>query len=365
MLLRRLWLADFRSYTTGDVELAPGLTVLLGANGQGKTNLLEAIGYLATLGSFRGAPTEALIRSGSERAVVRATCERDTRELLIEAEISTGGRSRVQVNRQRLRRSRDLLGALRVTVFSPDDLSLLKGGPSHRRRYLDELLVAQNSRNDALIANFDRVLRQRNALLKQCAGGSRFDEAARRTLEVWDAKMTEAGEALARARRELVRQLEPESSSSYAAIARRSGTGVQISYDAPWLSGGLGAALESSRRDELRRGMTLVGPHRDELDIRLDDLPARTHASQGEQRSLALAMRLAGHEVVRAAAASAPVLLLDDVLSELDEDRRDALLARLPRGQTVLSSATGVPDGVETELILRIENSTVVAHGNP
>lgn len=359
MLLRRLWLADFRSYTTADVELAPGLTVVLGANGQGKTNLLEAIGYLATLGSFRGAPLDALIRSGAERSVVRARCEREERELLIEAEIATGGMSRVQVNRQPLRRSRDLLGALRSTVFSPDDLTLLKGGPAHRRRYLDELLVALNSRNDALVTDFERVLRQRNALLKQCAGGSRFDEAARRTLEVWDAKLVESGEALARARTELVGLLEPELRSAYSVMALGQGTGVSISYDAVWLARGLSAALESSRRDELRRGITLVGPHRDDLDVCLNGLPARTHASQGEQRSLALAMRLAGHEVISVAAGSSPVLLLDDVFSELDAERGEALLARLPPGQTVVSSAGGVPRGTEPDRTLRIENSMI------
>lgn len=360
MLLRRLWLADFRSYAAADVELAPGLSVVLGANGQGKTNLLEAIGYLATLGSFRGAPTEALIRSGAARAVVRAECERDRRQLLIEAEIATGGKSRVQVNRQRLRRSRDLLGALRTTVFSPDDLSLLKGGPAHRRRYLDELLVALNSRYDTLMADVERVLRQRNALLKQCAGGSRFDEAARRTLEVWDAKMTESGEALARARSELVRKLEPELRSSYTALAPDRGTDVRIAYEAPWLAAGLAAALESSRPEELRRGLTLVGPHRDDLDIQLNDLPARTHASQGEHRSLALAMRLAGHAVVTAAVSSAPVLLLDDVFSELDAERSSALLEQLPPGQTVLSSAVGIPPGAEPDLVLRVESSKLV-----
>lgn len=360
MLLRRLWLADFRSYEAADVALAPGLTMVLGANGQGKTNLLEAIGYLATLGSFRGAPNDALVRSGASRAVVRAEGERDGRDLLIEAEIGTAGRSRVQVNRQRLSRSRDLLGALRTTVFSPDDLSLVKGGPGERRKYLDDLLVACHGRYDGLIGDVERVLRQRNALLKHCFGGSRFDESARRTLEVWDAKLTESGEALARARSDLVTQLEPVLHSSYSAVALGVGSDVRVSYLAPWLAGGLAAALQAARGDELRRGLTLVGPHRDDLSVELNGLPARTHASQGEQRSLALAMRLAGHEVVSAAAGSAPVLLLDDVFSELDAERSDALLALLPPGQTVLSSALGIPPGATPELVLHVENSKVM-----
>jgi DNA replication and repair protein RecF len=360
VLLTQLWLTDFRSYDSAEVAFAPGLTAVLGANGQGKTNLLEAIGYLATLGSFRGAPVDALIRSGCSQAVVRAVGERDGRELLIEAEVVAGGRSRVQVNRQRLARSRDLLGALRVTVFAPDDLTLVKGGPAERRRYLDDLLVALHPRHDALRADVERVLRQRNALLKQCAGGSRFDESARTTLDVWDAKLAESGEALARARVELVAQLEPALQSAYASVAPQAGTDVSARYDASWLGQGLAAALAAARPDELRRGVTLVGPHRDDLDVQLSALPARTHASQGEQRSLALALRLAGHAVVTASTGTPPVLLLDDVFSELDPGRSDALLAHLPAGQTVLTSAAGLPPGATPDLVLHVDGSKVV-----
>ena len=360
MLLRRLWLTDFRSYQHAEVAFAPGLTAVLGANGQGKTNLLEAIGYLATLGSFRGAPTDALIRAGASTAVVRAAGEREERELLVEAELVAGGRNRVQVNRQRLARGRDLLGALRVTVFSPDDLTLVKGGPSERRRYVDDLLVALHPRYDALQSDVDRVLRQRNALLKQCAGGTRFDAAARTTLEVWDAKLAEAGEALARARHDLISRLEPVLAASYASVASEPAARVRTTYDAPWLTDGLGAALAAVRDDELRRGVTLVGPHRDDIVIELGGLPARTHASQGEQRSLALALRLAGHQVVTDDTGTPPILLLDDVFSELDHDRSDALLAHLPDGQTVLSSAAGLPPQADPALVLRVEDGKVV-----
>ena len=222
MQVRHLWLNDFRSYAAADVELADGLTVVLGANGEGKTNLLEAIGYLATLESFRGAPSEAMIRDGAPRAVVRAEGTREGRDLLIEAELASGGRSRVQVNRQRLQRSRDLLGALRVSVFSPDDLALVKGGPAERRRYLDDTLVALHPRYDQLRSEVERILRQRNALLKQSSGGNRFDESAAFTLDVWDAKLgrVRRGARLA-ARRDVTRRIAPLVQRAYASLTVR------------------------------------------------------------------------------------------------------------------------------------------------
>jgi DNA replication and repair protein RecF len=361
--VRRLFLTDFRCYDELEVGFADGLTAVLGPNGQGKTNLLEAVAYLATLESFRGAPTEALIRSGAQTAIVRAEGERDGRALLLEAELVAGGRSRVQVNRQRLARSRDLLGALRVSVFAPDDLALVKGGPGERRRYLDDALVALHIRNDRLRSDLDRVLKQRNALLKQCIGGKGFDESAAFTLDVWDAKLTEAGEALAQARVELIAQLGPALTSAYAAVASVAPDQVRVgvAYDAPWMAEGLAAALAAARKDELRRGITLVGPQRDDLVLSIGGLPARTHASQGEQRSLALALRLAAHGVVTEATGTAPVLLLDDVFSELDPGRSDALLASLPAGQTIITSAAGLPPGASPDLVLRVSGAKVTA----
>ncbi|MEI7622979.1 MAG: DNA replication/repair protein RecF [Actinomycetes bacterium] len=356
MRLSRLWLTDFRSYTNADIEFAPGLTALLGANGEGKTNVMEAIGYLATLSSFRGAPNDALVRSGAASAILRAEGEREGRQLLIEAELSATGRGRVQVNKQKLARTRDLLGALRVSVFAPDDLELVKGGPANRRQYLDEALVARRPSLDSLRSDLDRILRQRNALLKQSGGRLRPDVEA--TLAVWDAKLIETGEALADARSELVDELAPALDLAYAQVAGRP-VPVHTTYDAPWREQGLAGALEAARTDELRRGVSLVGPHRDDLVILLDGLPARTHASQGEQRSLALALRLAAHRVVTDATGSPPILLLDDVFSELDPDRSAALLAHLPVGQTVLSSAAGLPPGALPDLVLRVVNATV------
>jgi DNA replication and repair protein RecF len=357
--IRRLWLTDVRSYPSLDVEFGDGLCAVLGPNGVGKSNLLEAVGYLATLESFRGAPNEAIVRRGADRAVVRGSVLDDGREQLIEAELHAGaGRNRVLVNRQRLTRRRDLLGAFRVTVFSPDDLALIKEGPALRRGYLDRLLVSLDPRNDQVRADLERAIRQRNALLRQTHG--RLDDAAALTLEVWDTKLVAAGERLTELRAELVDQLVGEVARAYADVAGAASR-VELSLVAPWRERGLAAALLDARADELRRGVTLVGPHRDDLDVHLDGLPSRTHASQGEQRSLALALRLAGHRLVTARTGSAPVLLLDDVFSELDRRRSAALLASLPAGQALLSSATDLPSGVDADRVLRVEPGAIVA----
>ena len=356
MELRRLWLTDFRSYRTAEVPFGAGLTAVVGPNGQGKTNLLEALGYLATLGSFRGAPTDALVRVGAERAVVRAEGANEGRDLLLEAELVAGGRGRMQVNRQRLARARDLLGLVRVSVFSPDDLELVKGGPGERRRYLDDALVALHVRNDALLRDLERIVRQRNALLRQAGG--RLTAEVETTLDVWDAKLAETGEAVAAARAALVDTLAPTLQVSYAQVAGRE-IPVDARYVAPWREVGLAAALAAGRRDDLRRGVTLVGPHRDELELRIGGLPSRTHASQGEQRSLAWALRLAAHLVVRDEVGTPPVLLLDDVFSELDPDRSQGLLDGLPPGQTVLTTAGGLPPDAAPEVVVEVRDGAV------
>jgi DNA replication and repair protein RecF len=356
VLIRKLWLTDYRSYPAADVVFADGLTAIVGANGEGKTNLLEAVGYLATLSSFRGAPLDAMVRDGAPSATVRAEAEREQRQLLIEAEIVPRGRGRIQVNRQRLTRSRDLLGALRVSVFSPDDLELVKGGPAERRRYLDDALVAVQPRLDALRTELDRVLRQRNALLRQ-AGGRLTPEVAS-TLAVWDAKLIESGEQLAAERQSLLELLRPRLDQAYRRLARREAP-IEVTYSSTWVAQGMAAALEAAQKDELRRGVSLVGPHRDDIDLRIAGLPARTHASQGEQRSLALALRLAAHELVAAEVGSAPVLLLDDVFSELDPDRSHALLTHLPPGQTLLTTAGGLPPEAVPQAVVHIDGGQV------
>ncbi len=356
MQLHRLHLEDFRNYRTADGEFAPGLTAILGENGQGKTNLIEAIAYLATLSSMRGAPSDALVRAGADRAIIRATGERDGRDLLIEAEIG-GRRPTVQINRQRLKRTRDLLGALRVVVFSPDDLALIKDGPSHRRAYLDDVLVAVHTKYDARRSEVDKILRQRNALLRQASG--RLDADTALTLDVWDDRFATAGEALVSARVNLLDRLRPLLSVAYDEVASEPAH-VTVDYVADWREGGLAAALEASRTVDLRRGVTTVGPHRDDLAIAIGDLASRTHASQGEQRSLALALRLAAHRVITEVTESAPLLLLDDVFSELDPVRSGALLEHLPAdAQTVLTSASGLPEGADPDRIIEVTSGTL------
>jgi DNA replication and repair protein RecF len=353
----RVWLSDFRNYASAELAPAPGITAIVGSNGEGKTNLLEAIGYLATLSSFRGAPGEALVRAGCETAVVRAEVEVEGRTSLLEAELRAVGRDRVQVNRQPLKRARDLLGTIRVTVFSPDDLELVKGGPAERRRLLDDTLVACSPRHDATRSDLDRILRQRTTLLRQ--SGGRLTPEVEATLDVWDAKLTEVGERLAEARAALVARLEPVVAKAYDDVASTAAN-VTLRYEAPWRADGLAAALAAARADDLRRGVSTVGPHRDELALTIDGLPARTHASQGEQRSLALALRLGAHAVVTDETGTPPVLLLDDVFSELDADRSHARLAHLPPGQALLTTAGVLPEGVTPELVVRVRDGRIV-----
>lgn len=357
--MRVLWLSlrDFRNYTTAELTLAPdGLTVVHGDNGEGKTNLIEALAWLATLTSFRGAPNDALVRAGAAAAVIRAEAERDGRRLTIEAEVPSSGAATVLVNRQKLRRSRDLLGALRVSVFSPDDLALVKGGPSERRRLLDDALVALDARHAETQAAVDRVLRQRGSLLRQ-AGGRLTPEIAS-TLDVWDHKLSEHGAALAAARQELVTRLEPAVAKAYDQVAAASDR-VTLRYVSSW-GDDLAAALAAARADDIRRGATTVGPHRDELELRVAELPARTHASQGEQRSLALSLRLGTHAAVTEATETPPVLLLDDVFSELDPARSAALITHLPPGQAVLTTAGPLPPGAAPARVVRIVNGQVL-----
>jgi DNA replication and repair protein RecF len=349
--LTHLWLRDFRNYQELDLKLAPaGLTLVLGDNGEGKTNVLEAIAYLATLSSFRRAPKEALVRRGADSAIIRAEGEEGGRRLLVEAQLNRVGRDRILVNRAPLRNSRELLGTLRVTVFSPDDLELVKGPPAGRRRYLDDLLVALHPRNQALLSDVERILRQRGALLRQAGG--RLTAEVTTTLDVWDRALLEKGGALTAAREALVTRLEPEVAKAYNQLAP-SGGEVRLVYERSW-EADLAQGLAAARAEDVRHGVTSVGPHRDELALAIAGLPARTHASQGEQRSLALALRLASHALVTGETTTPPVLLLDDVFSELDSHRSRSLVAHLPAGQSVLTSAAEPPPGLAPTWRVRV-----------
>ena len=358
MIVRTLELADFRNYAAASIGFADGVTVVSGDNGQGKTSLVEAIAYLSTTRSFRGVAAEALIRAGADVAIIRGTVRHeDGRESLIEAEISREGRNRIQVNRKRPRRTRDLLEHLRTTVFSPEDLDLVKGSPQHRRDYLDAVLETVDAKSADDLADLDKVLRQRNALLKQAGG--RVSGSVAATLDVWDERFAAVGERVASARRRLLDRLAPVVTAAYCDLAGRD-DGVSLGYESSWPTGGLAEAVAAARDDDLRRSVTTVGPHRDDLAAAIHGWPARTHGSQGEQRTLALAMRLAVHRCATLHFGVPPVLILDDVLSELDPSRAEALLRHVPPGQTLITTAGYLPGGTVPERVLRISAGTVV-----
>ena len=362
MQLHRLWLSDYRNYVTAEIDFAPGLTAFVGPNGQGKTNILEAIGFAATLRSFRGATSDQLVRSGSAAAILRAEASSGDRRLLVEAEIPTRGRLKAQLNRQRIARTSDLLDIVAVTVFTPDDLDIVKAGPGVRRSFLDDLAILVDSRNDAACRELERVLRQRSALLRQCNG--RLDAQSELTLDIWDERLVTAGQHVDTMRCDLLTELLPGVQQAYGSLSR-GGDEVGLQYDALWRGIGLADALKAARRTDLERGVTTIGPHRDDLVLWLNAMDARSTASQGEQRCLALALKLAGHRLATQRRGTAPVLLLDDVFSELDPNRSAALLVHLPPGQTVLTSAAALPPGTAPELLYRVEGGHVCAMVSP
>lgn len=369
MYVSHLSLADFRSYPEVELPLEPGVTTLVGPNGQGKTNLVEAVGYLATLGSHRVAQDAPLIRAGAARAVVRATVVLAGRPTLLEIEISPGRANRARVNRSPVRSPRELLGLLQCVQFAPEDLDLVKGDPAARRRFLDELLVARAPRYAGVRSDYDRVLKQRNALLKSAGSAVRASRASGgvpdlRTLDVWDSHLARTGAELTAARLELVEALRPTVAKAYDAVASADGGGtggevrleyrsslgadVELVADRDLLAAALLEATGRVRRDELERGVTLVGPHRDDLVLGLGTLPARGYASHGESWSLALALRLGSYELLRSGGED-PVLVLDDVFAELDTGRRNRLAELVGHAEQVLVTAA-VPADVPERL---------------
>lgn len=361
MHVSHLVLHDFRSYAAADVRLEPGVTAFIGRNGQGKTNLVEAIDYLSRLSSHRVATDAPLVRAGADQAVVRAAVVRDGRTAVLEVELNPGRANRARVNRSPLPRSRDLVGLVRTVVFSPEDLTLVKGDPSDRRRFLDDLLVLRAPRLAGVRADYDRVLRQRNSLLKTAGAarrGSSSQEAALSTLGVWDAHLARTGAELLAARLDLVDALRPYVGKAYETVARgASRDDADLTYrpslelpdgtDRSALTEQLLAEVERRRGDELDRGVSLVGPHRDDLLLTLGHadpgsrLPVKGYASHGESWSFALALRLASYDLLRADGDD-PILILDDVFAELDAERR-AQLAELVAGaeQVLVTAAVG------------------------
>jgi DNA replication and repair protein RecF len=370
-----LSLHDFRSYASAEVELEPGVTAFIGRNGQGKTNLVEAIDYLSRLASHRVASDAPLVRTGAEQAVVRAAVVRDGRTAVLEIELNPGKSNRARVNRSPLPRARDLVGLVRTVVFSPEDLTLVKGDPSDRRRFLDDLLVLRAPRIASVRADYDRVLRQRNSLLKTAGAarrGSSSQESALSTLGVWDAHLARTGAELLAERIALVEALRPYVGKAYETVARgATRDDAEIDYKPSFDLGGLTdraglteallAEVERRRNDELDRGISLVGPHRDELALSLghwpDDpfgtsrssatqgkrLPVKGYASHGESWSFALALRLASYDLLRADGDD-PILILDDVFAELDTERRAQLAELVAGAEQVLVTAAVAAD---------------------
>lgn len=371
MYLRHLQVTDFRSWAHLDLPLEPGPTVLVGPNGKGKTNLLEAIGYVATLGSHRVTTDAPLVRHGCDRALVRAAVVNEGRELTVELEIAPGRANRARINRGALGRPRDALGILRTVLFAPEDLALVRGDPGERRRFLDDLLQQRAPRYAGIRADYDKVLRQRNALLKT-AGQRRMrggdDPQAPSTLHVWDNHLATAGAQLLAARLDLVADLAPYTAAAYAGVAPESspvriayrsslGTALPAEYGVPEgeradetvLAELLLDALGESRAVELQRGVSMVGPHRDELELILGETPAKGYASHGEAWSLALALRLGSYELLRSEGGGEPLLMLDDVFAELDRKRQARLAEIAATAEQVLVTAA-VEQDVPREL---------------
>lgn len=359
-------LRDFRSWAHADLDLQPGRTVFVGRNGFGKTNLLEALWYSSTLGSHRVGTDAPLIRAGADRAVVSTIVVNEGRECAVDLEIAAGRANKARLNRSPVRSTREVVGVLRAVLFAPEDLALVRGDPSDRRRYLDDLATVRRPTIAGVRADYDKVLRQRTALLKSLAGARfRGDQGALDTLEVWDSRLAEHGAALMAARIDLVNQLAPEVEKAYQLLApesRSAAIGYRASTDAvapvadtdqQSLEAALLTALAARRTAELERGVCLVGPHRDDLELRLGDQPAKGFASHGESWSFAVALRLAAYELLRADG-SDPVLLLDDVFAELDTKRRRALAAVAESAEQVLVTAAvpeDIPDGWEARRV--------------
>ena len=384
MYLEQLSLTDFRSYAQVDLSLAPGVTVLVGSNGIGKTNLMEAVGYLATLSSHRVSSDAPLLRFGTERAMIRAKLVRGDQSTTLELEINSARANRARINRSNPVRARDILGICQTVLFAPEDLALVKGDPSNRRRFLDELLVSLIPRHVATRVDYDRVLKQRNALLKSARAG-KFTAGHEATLDVWDQHMARAGAELLHARLELVERLRPHLKSAYAqltdgskeagAVYRSTLQNVMDDDDGAPAAFGTAAAepagqedlrrlsvdeltdryvhaFAASRRKEVERGISLVGPHRDELELVLGTAPAKGYASHGETWSICLSLRLASYYVMLDDArtgGSAPILILDDVFAELDVQRRRKLAAIVSGAEQVLVTAA-VEDDIPAEL---------------
>lgn len=369
MLVRHLSLRDFRNYETAELPLEPGANVLIGSNGQGKTNLVEALGYLSTLGSHRVSVESAMVRQGQDSAIIRARVENGEKAILLEVQLNRTGANRAQANRSAIK-LRELPRYFSSVLFAPEDIMLIRGEPSGRRKFLDQLLVLRAPRMTAVMTDYERVLKQRNTLLKsaRASNGSQLG-----TLDIWDERLVTLGSEIIEARSTLVADLAPEVAHAYASVAGADHSASLGSYlsiralsadddvepdtssvvgdriTADLAAEGFRAALGRLRRAELARGVTLAGPHRDDLVLHLNGLPARGYASHGESWSFALALKLASAQLLRRESnAGDPVLVLDDVFAELDQSRRDRLAAAVADFEQVLITAAVLDDVPES-----------------
>tara|TARA_B100000161_G_scaffold122468_1_gene86784 strand:+ start:1532 stop:2611 length:1080 start_codon:yes stop_codon:yes gene_type:complete len=334
--LKRLWLQDFRNYSAQETVFKKGTNVIFGQNGQGKTNLLEAIYYMGSAVSFRGAPTEALIQKEADTAIIRAEIQHEDRELLVEAELSNQRQNSIAINKQKIRPIRNLVGLIPMTIFGPDDLTLVKEGPSNRRTYIDELLIRTHPKHLKQRTDLESILKQRNAFLKQQKGY--LSSQNQNTLTIWNEQFATLSKHWGTVRQETLEEIQDLAQRAYENLV--GGTEkLEIIYNPRWLQEGLLSLLKEAEKDEIRRGTTLIGPHRDDIEIYLDGMPARTHASQGEQRTIALSLRVAAHHLLHKIHQTKPLLLLDDVFSELDNDRTERLLHLLVADQTFITTA--------------------------
>ena len=348
MRISSLELRDFRNHANLALDFASGTTTIIGRNGRGKTNIVEAINYLATLGSHRVSNDFPLLHFGSSQAVISAAVHKDERTAKIEVEINESKQNRVTLNGSALGRPRDILGLVHTVIFAPEDLSLVKGDPSDRRKYVDDFATQLTPRVASVRSDFEKVLKQRNALLKS-AGRRQLTGSARTTFEVWNEQFVQHAAALTAARLDALQQLQPFIESHGDAISGNT-EALRASYSSKWFDVGSGdlenqlrEALELRERDEIDRGVTLVGPHRDDIDIELTGLGAKHFASHGQSWSIALALRLATFDVLRQHHDD-PILILDDVFAELDSRRRERLLASLAGVEQTLVTAAVAED---------------------
>jgi DNA replication and repair protein RecF len=361
MYVAAMALADFRNYRQVQVAMAAGPNVIVGANGQGKTNLIEALGYLATLSSHRVAVDAPMIRVDARAAVIRATVVSPLRTCSIELELAQGRANRAQVNRSPVTSPRDVLGILRAVIFAPEDLALVKGDPAERRSFLDRLLALRAPRYLAIRSDYDRIVRQRTALLKTAGAARRAGRTDVRTLDVWDQQLAQVGAELLAGRLRMVALLQAPVESAYQDVSGQQGP-TDLSYRSSLgddlvtditgdpdfgrqqLADRLLLATSERRSQELDRGTCLVGPHRDDLTLGLRGLPAKGYASHGECWSFALALRLASYQILRDEGDGDPVLILDDVFAELDAGRRSRLAELVAGAEQVLVTAAVADD---------------------